>query len=104
MGPACAELSHINSIDPVLGLISFDTAEHSIRTTNDSGYDLAERAGTRIPRRACDRHGSIGVNGYASVPNALMGGIGPSSIGHEVGWPSIEAFTELQTVNFNLDA
>ncbi|MGZ2749875.1 hypothetical protein [Burkholderia stagnalis] len=42
-----------------------------------------------------------GVNGHASAP---MIGVGRAGIGREGGWPSIEAFTELKTVNFNLDA
>ncbi|RQR63256.1 hypothetical protein DIE07_05890 [Burkholderia sp. Bp9002] len=45
------------------------------------------------------RTGSIGVNGYAGVPNAPRGGIGC-----EGDWPSIDAFGELKAVNFNLDA
>jgi aldehyde dehydrogenase (NAD+) len=37
------------------------------------------------------------------VANAPMGGYKGSGIGREGGWPGIEAFTELKTVNFNLD-
>lgn len=48
------------------------------------------------------RTGSVGINGYASSPHAPMGGIHRSGIGREGGWASIEAFTELKTVNFNM--
>jgi aldehyde dehydrogenase (NAD+) len=49
------------------------------------------------------RCGSSGVNGYVSVPNAPMGGVKRSGVGRESGWATIEAFTELKTLNFNLD-
>ena len=94
---------------PVLSVIPFDTEEDAIRIANGSEYGLAGCVYTTDVSRAfrvarAVRTGSIGVNGYASVPNAPMGGIGRSGIRREGGWPSIEAFTELKTVNFNLDA
>ncbi|WP_321800476.1 aldehyde dehydrogenase family protein, partial [Caballeronia sp. J97] len=92
---------------PVLSVIPFDTEEEAIRIANDSDYGLAGCVYTSNVKRAfrvarAMRSGSIGVNGYASVPNAPMGGIRRSGVGREGGWSTIEAFTELKTINFNL--
>lgn len=93
---------------PVLSVIPFDTEEEAIRIANDSEYGLAGCVYTANVNRAFRvaralRSGSIGVNGYASTPNAPMGGVKRSGVGREGGWPTIEAFTELKTINFNLD-
>ena len=93
---------------PVLSVIPFDTEDEAIRIANDSEYGLAGCVYTSNVNRAfrvarAMRSGSIGVNGYASTPNAPMGGIKRSGIGREGGWPTIEAFTELKTLSFNLD-
>jgi aldehyde dehydrogenase (NAD+) len=93
---------------PVLSVIPFDTEEEAIRIANDNEYGLAGCVYTANVNRAfrvarAMRSGSIGVNGYASIPNAPMGGVKRSGVGREGGWPTIEAFTELKTVNFNLD-
>jgi aldehyde dehydrogenase (NAD+) len=93
---------------PVLCVLPFETEEEAIRIANDSEYGLAGCVYTSDVSRALRvaramRSGSIGVNGYAAVPNAPMGGVGRSGIGREGGWPSIEAFTELKTISFNLD-
>jgi aldehyde dehydrogenase (NAD+) len=94
---------------PVLSVIPFETEEEAIRIANDSEYGLAGCLYTtditrafRVARQI--RSGSIGINGYASIPNAPMGGVKRSGIGREGGWPSIEAFTELKTIDINLDA
>jgi aldehyde dehydrogenase (NAD+) len=94
---------------PVLSVIPFESEEDAIRIANDSEYGLAGCIYTTDVTRAfrvarAIRSGSIGINGYASIPNAPMGGVKRSGLGREGGWPTIEAFTELKTVNFNLDA
>jgi aldehyde dehydrogenase (NAD+) len=93
---------------PVLCVLPFDTEEEAIRIANDSEYGLAGCVYTtditrafRVARRI--RSGSIGINGYASVPNAPVGGVKRSGIGREGGWETIEAFTELKTITLNLD-
>ena len=93
---------------PVLSVIPFDTEEEAVAIANDSEYGLAGCVYTSNVNRALRvaraiRSGSIGINGYASIPNAPMGGVHRSGIGREGGWASIEAFTELKTINFNMD-
>jgi len=94
---------------PVLSVLTFETEDEAIALANDSDFGLAGTVFTtdvaqafRVARGV--RSGSIGINGYASVPNAPMGGVKLSGVGREGGWPAIEAFTELKTVNFNLDS
>lgn len=93
---------------PVLSVIPFETEEEAIRIANDSRYGLAGCVYTIDASRAfrvarAMRTGSVGINNYASVPNAPMGGVKRSGMSREGGWATIEAFTELKTVNFNLD-
>lgn len=93
---------------PVLCVIPFDTEEEAIRISNESEYGLSGTVFTTDVSRAfrvarAIRSGTVGINGFASVANAPMGGYKSSGIGREGGWPGIEAFTELKTVNFNLD-
>ena len=93
---------------PVLSVIPFETEEEAVRIANDSQYGLSGVVFTNDINRAfrvsrCIRSGSVGINGYASVANAPMGGVKRSGVGREGGWPAIEAFTELKTITINFD-
>jgi aldehyde dehydrogenase (NAD+) len=93
---------------PVLSVIPFDSEEEAIRLANHNEYGLAGLVFTTDVSRAFRvargvRSGTIGINGYASVANAPFGGVKRSGIGREGGWAAMEAFTELKTVNFNMD-
>lgn len=94
---------------PVLTVIPFETEAEAVSIANASDYGLAGAIYTTDISRAfriarAIRSGSIGINTYASVPNAPMGGVKRSGVGREGGRRTIEAFTELKTVNVNLDA
>jgi len=92
---------------PVLSSIPFKDEEEAIRIANDSPYGLSAGIYTSKISRALRvakalRTGTVGINGYTSVPNAPFGGFKQSGIGREGGWASIEAFTEIKTIMVNL--
>lgn len=93
---------------PVLSVIPFETEEEAVRIANNSQYGLSSGVYTGSAGRAWRvgqalRTGTVGVNGYAFMPNSPFGGFKASGIGREGGFTSIEAFTELKTIMFNLD-
>ena len=94
---------------PVLSVLPFDDESEAIAMANDSVFGLAGCVYTTDVSRAfrvarAIRSGCIGINNFASVPNAPFGGVKRSGLGREGGWHAIEAFTELKTINVNLDA
>ena len=94
---------------PVLSVISFETEEEAIALANDSIYGLAGGLYTADLSRAFRvakkmKTGAVGINGYSVMPNSPAGGVKQSGLGREGGWSTIEAFTELKTLMFNLDA
>ncbi|MBV7392657.1 aldehyde dehydrogenase family protein [Mameliella sediminis] len=93
---------------PVLTVIPFETEEEAIRIANDSQYGLSAGIYTGSNGRAWRvgqglRTGTVGVNGYSFQPNSPFGGFKASGLGREGGFTSIEAFTELKTMIFNLN-
>lgn len=93
---------------PVLSVIPFDTEEEAIRIANNSQYGLSAGVYTGSAGRAWRvgqglRTGTIGINGYSFQPNSPFGGFKASGLGREGGFTSIEAFTELKTMIFNLN-
>lgn len=92
---------------PVLSVIPFESEEEAIRIANQSEYGLSSGVYTADAARALRvargvRAGTVGINGYSFMPNSPFGGFKASGIGREGGFTSIEAFTELKTVMFNL--
>jgi len=92
---------------PVLSVIPFKSEGEAIEIANASRFGLSGAIFTRDVARAFRvgrqmKTGSVGVNGYGLAPNAPIGGVKASGIGREGGQASIEAYTELKTMIFNL--
>jgi aldehyde dehydrogenase (NAD+) len=93
---------------PVLTSIPFSTEDEAIRLANQSEYGLSAGIYTSNVNRAFRvgkalRTGTVGINGYSFMPNSPFGGYKASGAGREGGFASIEAFTELKTMMFNLN-
>ena len=93
---------------PVLSILTFDTAQEAARIANSTPYGLSAGVWTRDLDTAMGmsraiRAGTIWVNtfleGYPELP---FGGYGESGIGREFGRFSIDAFTELKSVQMHL--
>jgi aldehyde dehydrogenase (NAD+) len=88
---------------PVLAALPFDDVEEAIRVANDSHYGLAGQVWTtdlskaiRVARGV--RTGSMGVNGYSTIPGTPFGGYKQSGFGREGGKESLDLFTEVKNV------
>lgn len=102
------EIAREEIFGPVLAAIPFADEEEAVRIANDSPYGLSAGVFTTSGSRAWRiakalRTGTVGVNGYSFMPNSPFGGYKASGVGREGGFSSIEAFTEIKTVMFNLD-
>ncbi|WP_419913930.1 aldehyde dehydrogenase family protein [Hoeflea sp.] len=106
--PENATIAQEEIFGPVLSVIPFETEEEAIKIANNSKFGLSSGVYTGSPGRSWRvaqglRTGTVGVNGYAFMPNSPFGGFRSSGVGREGGFTSIEAFTELKTIIFNLD-
>jgi len=93
---------------PVLSVLTFDTPEEAARIANATPFGLSAGVWTRdldtaIGMSRAIRAGTIWVNtfldGYPELP---FGGYKESGIGREFGRFSIDAFTELKSVQMHL--
>jgi acyl-CoA reductase-like NAD-dependent aldehyde dehydrogenase len=93
---------------PVLSILRFDTAEDAARIANATDYGLSAGVWTRdldtaFAMSRSIRAGTIWVNtfldGYPELP---FGGYKESGVGREFGRFSIDAFTELKSVQMHL--
>lgn len=102
-----ARIAQEEIFGPVLSVTPFETEEEAIGIANNSEYGLSSGVYTGDIARAWRmaegiRAGTVGINGYSFMPNSPFGGFKASGLGREGGFTSIEAFTELKTVMFNL--
>jgi betaine-aldehyde dehydrogenase len=93
---------------PVLSVLTFDTAAEAARVANSTQYGLSAGVWSRdfdtvIQMSRAIRAGTIWVNtfldGYPELP---FGGYKESGLGREFGRFSIDAFTELKSVQMHL--
>jgi betaine-aldehyde dehydrogenase len=93
---------------PVLSVLTFDTPEEAARIANSTPFGLSAGVWTRdldtaIGMSRAIRVGTIWVNtfldGYPELP---FGGYKESGLGREFGRFSIDAFTELKSVQMHL--
>jgi acyl-CoA reductase-like NAD-dependent aldehyde dehydrogenase len=93
---------------PVLSVLTFDTPEEAARIANSTPYGLSAGVWTRdldtaIGMSRAIRAGTVWVNtfmdGYPELP---FGGYKESGLGREFGRFSIDAFTELKSVQVHL--
>ena len=93
---------------PVLSVLTFDTPDEAARIANSTQFGLSAGVWTRdldtaIGMSRAIRAGTIWVNtfleGYPELP---FGGYKESGIGREFGRFSIDAFTELKSVQMHL--
>ena len=93
---------------PVLSVLTFDTPEEAARIANATPFGLSAGVWTRdldtaIGMSRAIRAGTIWINtfldGYPELP---FGGYKESGIGREFGRFSIDAFTELKSVQMHL--
>jgi len=93
---------------PVLSVLTFDTRDEAVRIANSTAFGLSAGVWTRdldtaIGMSRAIRAGTIWVNtfldGYPELP---FGGYKESGIGREFGRFSVDAFTELKTIQMHL--
>lgn len=94
---------------PLLSVIPFDTVEEALNIANGTIYGLAAGVWTRdlnkaflLARRL--KAGTVEVNTYmAGVPELPLTGHKQSGLGHEKGRYAVDEFTQLKTIQLQLE-
>lgn len=95
---------------PLLSVIPFDTLEEALSVANGTVYGLAAGVWTRDLNKAfmlgrALKAGTVEVNTYmAGVPELPLTGHKQSGLGHEKGRYAVDEFTQLKTIQLQLDA